>query len=106
MEDILSSIRRIISEDGDQKSEAVGEDVPEAEAIPEAEAVPEETAEIEAPDEGDDVFDLTEMVDDAGNVVKLGEEADDEGVSEVLEGDEEGVCEGVEEDIVASTSTV
>ena len=107
MEDILSSIRRIISEDGDQKpeaeaAEADGEDVPEAEAIPEAEAAPEETAEPEAPDESDDVFDLTEMVDDSGNVVELGEEADDGGVPEALEGDEEEVFEGVEEDTVAS----
>lgn len=105
MEDILSSIRRIISEDGDQKpeAEAAAADVPEAEAIPEAEAAPEETAEPAAAGESDDVFDLTEIVDDSGNVVELGEEADDEGVPEALEGDdEEDVFEGVEENIVES----
>ena len=99
MEDILSSIRRIISEDGDQKPEA--EDVPEAEAIPETEAAPEETA--EAADESDDVFDLTEMVDDSGSVLELGRD-DGEGVPEALDGDEEEVFEGVEEDTVASAA--
>ena len=47
------------------------EDIPEVEAIPEAEAAPEGTAELEAADEIDDVFDLTEMVDDTGNIVEL-----------------------------------
>ena len=96
MEDILSSIRRIITEDGDQKpeAEAAAEDVPEAEAIPEAEAAPEETAEPEAADESDDVFDLTEMVDDTGNVVELDEDAEDAGVPEALEGNDEEIFEG------------
>jgi cell pole-organizing protein PopZ len=86
MEDILSSIRRIISEDGDEKpeAEAEGDDVPEAEAIPEAEAVPEEPAA-----EGEDVFDLTEMVDESGNVLELGEGEEDEGVPGALKGDED-----------------
>ena len=103
MEDILSSIRRIISEDGDQKpeTEADEEDVPEAEAIPEAEAAPEETAEPEAADESDDVFDLTEMVDESGNVLELGED-DGADVPEALEGDEEEVVEGG--DAVASVA--
>jgi cell pole-organizing protein PopZ len=55
MEDILSSIRRIISEDGEEENE--------------------EKAESEADESAaeDDVLELTKMVDDEGNVVELSE---------------------------------
>jgi len=96
MEDILSSIRQIITEDSDQKPEAeeAAEDVPEAEAIPEAEAAPEGTAEPEAADERDDVFDLTEIIDDTGNVVELDEDAEGTGMPEALEGGDKEIFEG------------
>lgn len=94
MEDILSSIRRIITEDGDQKPEVAAEDIPEVEAIPEAEAAPEGTAELEAADEIDDVFDLTEMVDDTGNIVELDVDAKGKSVLDALEGGDEEIFEG------------
>lgn len=79
MEEILASIRRIISEDGDEESAA-----PEAEASapePVAEEAPEPVEDVapepeveEAPEpepEEDDVLELTDEVQDDGTVVDL-----------------------------------
>lgn len=90
MEEILASIRRIISEDGEEAS-AESEAAPEAEPEPAAQAEPEpeptpepaqaepaqlEPAQLEPVEQADepseDVLELTEMVDDQGNVVRLG----------------------------------
>ena len=71
MEEILASIRRIISEDGDEKekpeaaqAEAVAKSTPAASVAP-----------VEAPapaGAGDEVLELTEEVDEDGNVVDAG----------------------------------
>jgi len=69
MEEILASIRRIISEEGET---AEGEAGAEAEAEAEAEL---ETTEPEGEgEEGDDVLELTEMVAEDGSVVSLDDE--------------------------------
>ena len=63
MEEILASIRRIISEDDEQPAEG---DAP-ADAAPSLEAVAEEMAEPEA-DEDDGVLELTQKIDDDGDI--------------------------------------
>ena len=73
MEEILASIRRIISEDGaeGQEEEAASEGGEEP-AAPAAEE-PEPAAEAEA-EAGGDVLDLTQMVEEDGSVVDLAKE--------------------------------
>ena len=58
MEEILASIRRIISEDGEPEGEGESE-----EAAPEA-AAPEPEPEPEEPSAGDNVLELTEVVEE------------------------------------------
>jgi len=93
MEEILASIRRIISEDGDAETAAA----PEAEAatpepVEEAAPEPEEPAEPE-----EDVLELTDEVQDDGTVVNLNtgeaveEEETPEEFVESLEAEEEEV---------------
>ena len=93
MEEILASIRRIISEDGDEETAAA----PEAEAatpepVEEAAPEPEEPAEPE-----EDVLELTDEVQDDGTVVNLNtgeaveEEETPEEFVESLEAEEEEV---------------
>ncbi|MFT7571177.1 MAG: cell pole-organizing protein PopZ [Paracoccaceae bacterium] len=106
MEEILASIRRIISEDGDEETAAAPEAAPEAVADaveePEAGAEPEAVAEPEPeapeaaePAEEEDVLELTDEVQDDGTVVNLntGEAVDEdetpEEFVEALELDEE-----------------
>lgn len=99
MEEILASIRRIISEDGDEETAAAPEeaaaevDAPEALADPEPEPEPEvaEVAEeeevLELTDE-EEVLELTDEVQDDGTVVNLntGEEVpEDDAPDEVFE---------------------
>lgn len=64
MEEILASIRRIISEDGDEAEEEAAE--PEAGQEPELEPTPEPEAEPEpvAEEEEEDVLDLSDMEDE------------------------------------------
>ena len=92
MEEILASIRRIISEDGDEEA-AAEVDAPEALADPEPEPEPEvaEVAEeeevLELTDE-EEVLELTDEVQDDGTVVNLntGEEVpEDDAPDEVVE---------------------
>ena len=93
MEEILASIRRIISEDGDEETAAA----PEAEAatpepVEEAAPEPEEPAEPE-----EDVLELTDEVQDDGTVVNLNtgeaveEEETPEEFVESLEAEEEEI---------------
>lgn len=100
MEEILASIRRIISEDGDEETaaapEAEAEAAPEAVEAPEAVAEPEpEPAEEPAAPEEEDVLELTDEVQDDGTVVNLNtgeaveEEETPEEFVEALELDEE-----------------
>ena len=95
MEEILASIRRIISEDGDEETAAAPEeaaaevDVPEALAEPEPEVaeVAEEEEILELTDE-EEVLELTDEVQDDGTVVNLytGEEVpEDDAPDEVFE---------------------
>ena len=99
MEEILASIRRIISEDGDEETAAAPEeaaaevDAPEALADPKPEPEPEvaEVAEeeevLELTDE-EEVLELTDEVQDDGTVVNLntGEEVpEDDARDEVFE---------------------
>jgi cell pole-organizing protein PopZ len=83
MEEILASIRRIISEDGDEETaaapEAAQESVPDAVDEPEAGTDPEEPEAAEAVEE-EDVLELTDEVQDDGTVVNLntGEAVDEE----------------------------
>lgn len=107
MEEILASIRRIISEDGDEETaaapdaapEAVPDPVEEPEAVaePEPEPEPEAPAEPEAAEE--DVLELTDEVQDDGTVVNLNtgeavdEEESPEEFVEALELDEEDEVE-------------
>jgi cell pole-organizing protein PopZ len=97
MEEILASIRRIISEDGDEEAgaEAAPEEQPAAEAedvaedVSEDEAEPEPESEPEPVDEAEEeVLELTDEVQDDGTVVNLktGESVDEDG-------------EGAEEDV-------
>lgn len=95
MEEILASIRRIISEDGEEETAAAPD--ADAEAVPEAVEEPE--PEPEAPEEPaaveEDVLELTDEVQDDGTVVNLntGEAVEDEETPEefveALELDEE-----------------
>ena len=75
MEEILASIRRIISEDGaegQEEAEEAEEGEGEEPAAPAAEEPePEPAAEAEA---GGDVLDLTQMVEEDGSVVDLAKE--------------------------------
>jgi cell pole-organizing protein PopZ len=83
MEEILASIRRIISEDAEPASDAAPQEAapaaepvaePEAEAEGEPAELPKESeAADEQPTQEGDVLDLTEMVDDQGNTVNLNE---------------------------------
>jgi len=101
MEEILASIRRIISEDGDEETAAAPEeaaaevDAPEALAEPEPEPEPEpEVAEVAEEEEvleltdEEEVLELTDEVQDDGTVVNLntGEEVpEDDARDEVFE---------------------
>lgn len=99
MEEILASIRRIISEDGDEETAAAPEAAPEAvpDAVDEPEAVAEPEPEPEAAEavEEEDVLELTDEVQDDGTVVNLNtgeavaEEETPEEFVEALELDEE-----------------
>lgn len=74
MEEILASIRKIISEDG---TPGEGEEAPQdGEPAEAAEAEPE--PEDQAGDEDDDVLNLTQMVGEDGGVVDLDESAEAE----------------------------
>ena len=92
MEEILASIRRIISEDGDEETAAAPEAAPEA--VPDAVDEPEAAAAAEAVEE-EDVLELTDEVQDDGTVVNLNtgeavaEEETPEEFVEALELDEE-----------------
>lgn len=76
MEEILASIRRIISEDDEEG----GEEAPVAEAVADepaeasAEAPADEPAEPPAAADDDDVLELTEEIQDDGTVASLGED--------------------------------
>jgi cell pole-organizing protein PopZ len=66
MEEILASIRRIISEDADgQKPAAASEAAPAPELDPE-------------PEQDDDILDLTDKVNDDGSVVSLHRQGEDD----------------------------
>lgn len=75
MEEILASIRRIISEDGDEETAAAPEAAPRAvpDAVDEPEAVAEPGPEPEAAEavEEEDVLELTDEIQDDGTVVNL-----------------------------------
>lgn len=83
MEEILASIRRIISEDGDEEESAEAaapEEAPEPESVAD-EAAPELEPEPEPdPEPAEEVLELTDEVQDDGTVVNLktGEEVDEE----------------------------
>ncbi len=83
MEEILASIRRIISEDGDEEESAEAaapEEAPEPESVAD-EAAPEPEPEPEPdPEPAEEVLELTDEVQDDGTVVNLktGEEVDEE----------------------------
>ena len=66
MEEILASIRRIISEDGEEETAAAPEEAAEEVEVPEALAEPEPEVEEE-----EDVLELTDDVQDDGTVVNL-----------------------------------
>ena len=66
MEEILASIRRIISEDGDEETAAAPEAAPGA--VPDAVDEPESVAEAV---EEEDVLELTDEIQDDGTVVNL-----------------------------------
>lgn len=84
MEEILASIRRIISEDDAEEGAKAKPDGAAAEAAPAAAEEeppaapppPAEEPEAAAPDDGgdDDVFDLTQMVQEDGSVVDLADQ--------------------------------
>jgi hypothetical protein len=73
MEDILASIRRIISDDdggeaaeeGDGAVEQTADETPEVAAVAEVAAVEDEPAEDEAAEDEDDILELTEVLDEA-----------------------------------------
>ena len=75
MEEILASIRRIISEDGEEEGAPAAEATEAEEAVEEAApAAAEDVAAAEAPDQdagSEEVLELTEEVDDQGNVVAV-----------------------------------
>ena len=99
MEEILASIRRIISEDGDEETAAAPEAAPRAvpDAVDEPEAVAEPGPEPEAAEavEEEDVLELTDEIQDDGTVINLNtgeavaEEETPEEFVEALELDEE-----------------
>lgn len=99
MEEILASIRRIISEDGDEETaaapEAAAEAVPDAVDEPEAVAEPEPEPEAAKAVEEEDVLELTDEVQDDGTVVNVNtgeavaEEETPEEFVEAVELDEE-----------------
>ena len=123
MEEILASIRRIISEDGDEDNAAAPEaeaEAPEpvaADPEPVAEA-PEPVEEAVAPEPEEDVLELTDEVQDDGTVVSLNagdpvaeeEPAEEEPVEtaeaedaelEMVDADEEPAEDAMEEEIMA-----
>lgn len=72
MEEILASIRRIISEDGDEENAAPAAEAAEAAPEPVAEEGPAEEPEPEPePAAEEDVLELTDEVQDDGTVVNL-----------------------------------
>ena len=82
MEDILASIRRIITDDEaaettaeDSDSEATPSEVPAPEEAP-AEATPDAYDAGADGAQGDDVLELTQMVQDDGTTVDLSEKTD------------------------------
>lgn len=90
MEEILASIRRIISEDGEEGEQAEAASEAEAEPVVEApaEVEPEPEPEPEMVDEDEDVLELTEEIQDDGTVVDLAagnvvDEPDDEADEDV-----------------------
>ena len=97
MEEILASIRRIISEDGDEEenAEAAPEETAEAEPAaeepapePEPATDPEPEPEVDPePEPAEEVLELTDEVQDDGTVVNLktGEEVDEEPAAEAEE---------------------
>ena len=103
MEEILASIRRIISEDGDEETAAAPEAAPgavpdavdEPEAVAEPEPEPEPEPEAAEAVEEEDVLELTDEVQDDGTIVNLNtgeavaEEETPEEFVEALELDEE-----------------
>ena len=74
MEEILASIRRIISEDGEEEEKPqAAQDKAAEESTPAADGAPAEATPAEAPEPagaGDEVLELTEEVDADGNVVE------------------------------------
>jgi cell pole-organizing protein PopZ len=60
IEEILASIRQIISDDDDKDTGAAPAAAPNKKAAPEPEPVPEEPEEVEEPEEEEDVLELTE----------------------------------------------
>lgn len=81
MEEILASIRRIISEDDAAPAEEAA-----APAGDKAASAPEEAAEAAPAEDDDDVLELTEMLDADGNVVDLTQaDAEAEGEAEDVE---------------------
>ena len=97
MEEILASIRRIISEDGDEDAPAVEATAPAPEA--EAAPVPEQAADPVQETE-EDVLELTDEVQDDGTVVNLktGKAVnDDDGAEEREEEIELEMIDAVEE---------
>ena len=127
MEEILASIRRIISEDGDEDNAAAPEAEAEAEAPEPVAADPEPVAEAPEPVEEavepepeEDVLELTDEVQDDGTVVSLNagdpvaeeEPAEEEPVEtaeaeaddaelEMVDADEEPAEDAMEEEIMA-----
>ena len=118
MEEILASIRRIISEDGDEDNAAAPEPVA-ADPEPVAEA-PEPVEEAVEPEPEEDVLELTDEVQDDGTVVSLNagdpveeeEPAEEEPVEtaeaeaddaelEMVDADEEPAEDAMEEEIMA-----
>jgi len=79
MEEILSSIRRIISDEGEEGGEAppaADASQPDAAAAADIDVEPEPEPEPEdaAPTDGGDVLELTEMVNEDGSVTSLADE--------------------------------
>ncbi len=103
MEEILASIRRIISEDGaeGQEEEAAAPEEGEEPGAPAAEEPePEPAAEAEPePEAGGDVLDLTQMVEEDGSVVDLAKERENAqaAAAETEEASDEGAAEAEEE---------
>ncbi len=95
MEEILASIRKIISEDEPEAAEAVEEAPEEApEAAPEAAAEEEEADEepAAADEEEEAPLELTQMVDEDGTIVDLNAQ-NEEAEPEIAAPDDEGETE-------------